>query len=295
MQELFMRNSHLISKIDWEVLVDRLQKETMPSGKEQLKEALARAVEDRVPLGECGLLFSGGVDSSLIALLLKANHADLRSYTVGVDGSEDVVVSAMVAKDLNLRHTLRVLTDDDLHQVLIKVKKIFKDSLLQTHPNLSVLLGVAAVEYAALESASHNKAKIFFGGLGAEEIFAGYHRHAKALDVNKECWNGLRNILWERDLQRDVLLANHFGVAFVTPFLDEDVIKAAMGLGGEQKIRGLDKKVILREIAQEFGLEYDIAWRKKKAAQYGSAFNKAIERLSKRHGFRRTRDYFAYL
>jgi len=61
------------------------------------------------------------------------------------------------------------------------------------------------------------------------------------------------------------------------------LISYAMKLPAEWKIIDGKKKVILREVAEEFLGEF--AWRKKKAAQYGSCFDKAISKLAKKNGF----------
>ena len=74
-----------------------------------------------------------------------------------------------------------------------------------------------------------------------------------------------------------------------TPFLDPELIECAMKISGEEKINDKGNKVILREIAEEFLGEF--AWRKKKAAQYGSCFDKAIEKLAKKGGFKLKKDY----
>ena len=63
--------------------------------------------------------------------------------------------------------------------------------------------------------------------------------------------------------------------------------------GDEWKINEVEKKIILREIAEEFLGEF--AWRKKKAAQYGSCFDKAIGKLAKQHGFEFKKDYLESL
>src|SRR3989338_2010006 len=130
------------------------------------------------------------------------------------------------------------------------------------------------------------------GGLGSEEIFAGYERHDRAKDINKECWQGLKQ-MWGRDLVRDFALAKSLGITVKTPFLDKELIKYAMMLPGSWKIVKDEKKVILREIAEEFLDRF--AWRKKKAAQYGSCFDKAIGKLAKKNGFQFKKDYLESL
>ena len=73
--------------------------------------------------------------------------------------------------------------------------------------------------------------------------------------------------------------------------MDLEVIKAAMNVNPMHKIGKENKKIILREIAEELGLEKEFAWRPKKAAQYGSNFIKGIDKLAKKHGFAAKKEY----
>ena len=112
-------------------------------------------------------------------------------------------------------------------------------------------------------------------------MFAGYKRHLDAADVHEECWNGLRN-MWTKDLVRDAALGGALGITVATPFLDAELIQAAMRVPGKWKIVDGERKVILREVAEKLGVPHSLAWRKKQAAQYGSGVDKMIEKLAKR-------------
>ena len=107
-------------------------------------------------------------------------------------------------------------------------------------------------------------------------------------NINHECWQGLK-YMHDRDLVRDFNLAKELNIEIKTPFLDKDLIAYAMKLPGDWKIQEEKKKVILREVAEEFLGEF--AWRKKKAAQYGSCFDKAINKLTRKNGFKLKKDY----
>jgi len=89
--------------------------------------------------------------------------------------------------------------------------------------------------------------------------------------------------MWQRDLLRDCKLANHFGIDVRTPYMDKEVINAAMNVHPMHKLDKEEKKIILREIAEESGLEKEFAWRKKKAAQYGSNFVRAMDKIAKKN------------
>ena len=76
-------------------------------------------------------------------------------------------------------------------------------------------------------------------------------------------------------------LTSYLGIKVLVPFLDDEVIKAAMGIPGERKLNPEHRKIILREIAEELGLLKEIAWRKKLGAQYGSGFDKVMDKSAK--------------
>ena len=111
-----------------------------------------------------------------------------------------------------------------------------------------------------------------------------------AKDKHKECWNGLKN-LYEKDLSRDFAVSNSLKVNILCPYLDKDLVKYAMQIDSSLKISEQEKKIILRETAVYLGLKKEFAFRKKLAAQYGSGFHKAIDKLSRKNGFKFKKDY----
>ncbi|HLF54184.1 MAG TPA: asparagine synthase-related protein [Candidatus Nanoarchaeia archaeon] len=258
---------------EWKKHIDELRRKTVPSIKEEVKQALINAVEKRVPKERFGLFLSGGVDSSLLALLLKKFTDNFVCYSVGIKGSKDLEGAKVAAEKLKLNWKHKEFTIEEVEELLKKTAAMFEK------PDV-INVGVGSVVVAAAELAD---VKTFFGGLGSEEIFAGYQRHAHANDVNDECWKGLKE-MWQRDLARDTAIGKKLGIEFLTPFLDDELIVKAMGIKGELKINKEHKKVILREIAEELGLPKEIAWRQKQAAQYGSGFDKAMEKLAKQKG-----------
>jgi len=269
----------LMPEEKWEAWIDSIKAKTVPSTKEQLKEALVNAVKKLIPKEKFGIFFSGGVDSSFIAMICKQAGADFIAYSVGMENSPDLQWAERVAKALDLDWKKKDFTLDEAEALFKRTAKIWEPDVLK--------MGVGSVEAAVLEMAKEDKITKLFGGLGSEEIFAGYERHAKSENKHEECWNGLKS-MWHRDLTRDIPVANHFQVEFLTPFLDEDLIRIAMGIDISKKINDEQKKIVLREIAEELGLPKEFAWRKKQAAQYGSWFDKALEKLAKKKGMHKT-------
>jgi asparagine synthase (glutamine-hydrolysing) len=272
---------------DWKSFISKLKRQKTKSDKEALKESIVQAIKSRTPNKKFGILFSGGVDSSLIALICKILKKNFTCYAVGLKKSEDVAYAKRVAKHLKLKLKVITLSEKDAKEVIEKTTKLLKE------PNV-VKVGVASVVYAAMEAAKKDKITHFFSGLGSEEIFAGYERHIKAKDINKECWKGL-SMMWERDLVRDFTTADHFKNKILVPFLDKKVIKLAMGIPADQKISEDQNKLIVRKIANELGLKETYAYRKKRAAQYGSRIDRFMRKLAKRNGFKYKKEYLASL
>ncbi len=251
-----------------------------------LKNKLTETIKNLIPKEKFGILFSGGLDSSFIALICKKYTNNFTCYSVGFqDGNmkipEDIIMARKVAKKFGFKLKYKIHNLKELELIVKKTNKI-----LGKHNNI-VNVGVGSVEVAAIELAK--KEKYFFSGLGSEEIFAGYERH-KVKDVNKECWNGLK-AMYERDLIRDDLISKKYNIKFLTPFLDEEVIKLAMSIPGNLKLNKTGNKLILREIS---GLG-KFRLRKKRAAQYGSSFIKGIKKLAKSNNFKYMKDYLENL
>ena len=260
--------------------------------KREVAKAVVNAVKRRI-VPKFGVLFSGGVDSSLIALVCRQLKCNFTCYTVGIDGSDDIAWAQKAANEYGFNFKYRVLSLEEFENILKDAIKILNDADI-------VKASVGSVLYSAGKLAASDGNNVLFGGLGSEEIFAGYQRHEEAFGNNnfeslhKECWSGLKN-MWQRDLTRDFAIAKKLGLDLRTPFLDKEVIKTAMSVHPMYKVDKTNKKIILREAAEFLGLKREFAWRKKQAAQYGSNFVNGIEKLAKRKGFKYKKDYLQSL
>jgi len=273
----------LISEREWIKHIDSLKTDKR-SDKEELKKQIINAVKKRIPKSKFGIFFSGGIDSSLIAFICKQAKADFICYAVGLENASDIEAAKKAAELLNVKLKFKIYS-------LKEAEKVIK-STTETVGLDVMKVGVGSVVYAAAMLAKKDKIKIFFSGLGSEEIFAGYERHVAAKDINKECWKGLK-AMYQRDLLRDFAIADKLKINILVPFLDDDLIKTAMQIPGEEKLNKEHKKLILRKVAEELGLPKEIAWRPKKAAQYGSKFDRAILRLARKHGLKYKKEYLA--
>jgi len=260
--------------------------------KRELSDAIIQSIKKRA-VAKFGILFSGGIDSSLIAFVSKQLKCNFTCYTVGLEGSDDIIWARKVANEYEFNFKYKVLSLDEFEKIINNVVKILNDADI-------VKVAVGSVLYSAGKLALADGNNVLFGGLGSEEIFAGYQRHEDVLQKNnfealhKECWNGLKN-MWSRDLTRDFTIAKNLDLDLRVPFLDKELIRVAMNIHPMFKLDKDNKKIILREAAEFIGLKKEFAWRKKQAAQYGSNFVNGIEKLARQKGFKLKKDYLQSL
>jgi|FLOH01.1.fsa_nt_gi diphthine-ammonia ligase len=275
-----------IERIFFEVLPEH--KESLDKIKETVTVLLEKAISKRVPKRKFGLLFSGGIDSTFIAMIFKKLGYDFTCYTAVLDDPllkepADLGYAKRIAKDLGLDLKIVSIKLADVEKYLKKIVPLIEDSNV-------VKNGVALPFYAACEQAQKDGCKVIFSGLGSEEIFAGYQRHKESSNVNLECVSGLLK-MYERDLYRDDVVTMYNQLELRVPFLDRSLVEYCLKIPEKYKLAEGHEKYILRLIAEELGLGKEYVWRKKKAAQYGSNFHKAIQKLTNKNSFKRKSEY----
>lgn len=282
--------------------------------KKEVFSRLNKAVEKRTTFSnkkKTGLLFSGGVDSTVLALLLKKHEVDFVCYNAELDSdslqrAEDSIYSEEIAQVYKLNLIIEKISQDELEALIIETILIIESSDY-------IKVSVALPFLAACKRAREDGVDIIFSGLGSEEIFAGYRRHRQVDNVNLECLNGL-NLLHFRDLYRDDVISMSQTQELRVPFLDNDLIKYCLSLSPKFKLdveqikriendvykkphlnTKIRSKIILRDIAIDYlKLDKRFANRQKKAAQYGSKFDKGINRLAKNKEMSK-QEYLDYL
>jgi asparagine synthase (glutamine-hydrolysing) len=268
----------------FEINVDE-QKE-IEEAAEEIKKRFLNAVEKRVTEKEIGLLFSGGVDSTMIAAALQELDKEFTCYTSGiqhgnVDAPRDMDWAAKVAEKMDLDL-------ESYESSLQEVENVLPELADWISTTSTVKLGVALPFHFALKGNSSEDEKVVLSGLGSEQLYAGYHRQQGYL--NKECLSGLRK-LFERDLYRDDIVSMRNGYELRVPFLDHELVEHALTIPESYKVRDDYRKYVLRLAAEKLGVPEDVAWRGKTAAQYGSNYDKAISRLAKDKGFEHKQEY----
>ena len=242
-----------------------------------LKLSVATRVEE---LYEVGVIFSGGVDSSYLALLLKEISENIglkiKLYAVGREGSHDIDAAKYAAKFLNLELEICEITEDMVREALPDVVRAIGDDNLMK-------LGVGLTTYFATKMAAEDGIKVAISGQGADELFGGYKRYLKSFvddTLNYDIREDISN-MYHVNLDRDDACSMLNSVELRLPFLDEKLVELVLNIQDNKKIVSMHdemRKSILRKLAFEEGLDYEIAYRPKKAAQYGTGIDKILRK-----------------
>ena len=255
----------------------------------ELSEILYKSVDKHIRKDiNFGLAFSGGIDSSLIAFLCKKLKRNFKLYTISIGEGEDLIWARKIASNLKLPITTKIINYDEAYETIKNVTKI----LNHNHP---VMIGIGCTPYTVFNLIKNDKLEHVVTGLGSDTLFCGFEKHKRAFEENRieeEILHGLENI-YPNDVERDLKLAKLFNLKLICPYLDKDVVNYSLKIDPKLKINGEEKKIILRELALNFGLKREFSNRKKLAAQYGSGFDKAISVFTKENGFKYKRDFLS--
>jgi len=150
-------------------------KDSYENQQNNLRELLEESVKSRlvsdVPLGT---FLSGGIDSSIISGIAKKYKEDLHTFSIGYKDEpffDETSYANLVAKKLNTRHAVFSLSNDDLYDhlfdILDRMDQPFADS--------------SAIPTYILSKKTRDHITVALSGDGADELFAGYNKHAAHL------------------------------------------------------------------------------------------------------------------
>ncbi len=224
-------------------------------------------------------LLSGGLDSSLITALVKKYYKyELETYSIGMQGSVDLIRAKQVADYLGTKHTEIILTKEEFFNAIPETI-----NAIESYDTTTVRASVGNYLIGKYIS-QHSKAKVIFNGDGSDEIAGGYLYFLKSpndLEFDNECRRLLSNINFFDVLRSDKSISSN-GLEPRTPFLDRDFIdyylsipisiRNPLSIDQCKNISKRCEKYLLRQaftINEPTLLPFDIIWRTKEAFSDG--------------------------
>ena len=194
-----------------------------------IREKLTAAVKKRIDNTDrpiCCLL-SGGLDSSLIASIVKNYYkGDLHTWSIGLEGSEDLEKAQKVADFLGTKHHSITVTEKEFLSLIPQV--IYQIESYDTTTVRASVGNYAISSYIRTNSDS----KVIFNGDGSDELAGGYmYFHAAPSDYafDRECKRLLKDIHFYDVLRSDRSISNN-GLEARTPFLDKDFVRSYLSI-----------------------------------------------------------------
>lgn len=205
----------------------RWASEDPPPSEPPLRALLRRAVAER----PCeAILFSGGLDTSIVATLAGPTGTRLAVTVVVDDDAPDLPYATALARDLGLEHVV-------LRRSLAQLEAGLPELVRRLGTFDGMFLRNDIVIWEGLREVARRGARSCWTGDGADELFAGYSfMTAKAPD---EIERTIRTFAGTMHFNGPGL-GRSLGVEVRSPFLHPDVIAHAVALPGEAMVEQRD-------------------------------------------------------
>lgn len=228
-------------------------------------------------------LLSGGLDSSLIASLVnnyyKTNNIqyNLKTYSIGLKGSEDLKYAQIVADYLKTDHTEIIVSEEEMFNIIPEV--IYA---IESYDTTTVRASIG--NYLLGKFISKNSdTKVIFNGDGADELFGGYLYMNKCpddIEFDKETRRLLNDIHTFDVLRSDKSISSH-GLEPRTPFLDRNLVNYVLSIPpyfrNHKNFNSCEKNILrsgftienFKDFSGRQILPDEILWRRKEAFSDG--------------------------
>jgi len=242
---------------------------------EQLLTEMQNAVKDTVSDKKIGVAFSGGVDSTLLAKIVKDLGYEVHLLTIGFHDSHDINFAKEVNQTLNFPHSISEIEPENFKETSDKIHQLIKSDHLSWNEN-------SIAFYYVAELAQKNGLKIVVTANGIDELFCGYNSYREAIETGEDEVMKMMNEKLKNEGEMMVAInavTAEFGVTMIQPFLLPNFIEYAKKIPVSEKIHGPDdmkRKHLIRELAMDCGVPEVAAQKQKKALQYGSQIHKSL-------------------
>ncbi len=247
--------------------------EVLREVRRRLEQAVVKRLMADVPVG---VYLSGGLDSSVVAAMMRPHTEELHSFTAGIEGSPDLAAARTAAQHLGTEHHELVYTAEDVRQALPEVIRCME--------SFDAPLVRSAVPMYFVSQLAAQHVKVVLSGEGADELFAGYS-YLRDLPDGQHLKQELADItmgLQDTALQRGDRVPMAHGLEARVPFLDMDLVRYAMRLPAELLAPRPDRpeKWLLREAFHGL-LPPEIEQRKKMKFSEGAGSSEVGAELAK--------------
>jgi asparagine synthase (glutamine-hydrolysing) len=235
----------------------------------RIKQLFENAVKKRLMSERpVGCLLSGGLDSSVVTAIVKANipNGNLNTYSIGLKGSVDLLWARKVSEYLGTNHHEICLSETEFLSAINET--IYQ---IESYCTTTVRASVGNYLVSKYINKVSNDVVIYCGDM-SDEIFGSYRGFLKAPndeDFKKENERMVRDVRFF-DLLRSDKSISGAGLEARVPFADKEFLAYIMSLPPKYK-RFNDEYIEKYIFRKSFDgiLPNDILWRRKEAFSDG--------------------------
>jgi len=214
-----------------------------------------------------GLLFSGGLDTSILAVI----NPNVVGITVSLGvGAEDIYYSTSLADSLKIKHFHKKVDVDEALAGIPEVIKILKSFDPAIPNDLVVYFGIKFAKELGIDRIAT--------GDGSDELFAGYSFMKGINDLESYIQRISKNMCFSSNE-----IGRFFKIKIIQPFLDRKVIDFSLHLPAGLKVKRENNKSwgkwILRKAFEDV-LPKEIVWQSKRPLEYGSGMRRLRQIVS---------------
>tara|TARA_B110000208_G_C11774950_1_gene431662 strand:- start:259 stop:1905 length:1647 start_codon:yes stop_codon:yes gene_type:complete len=244
----------------------------------ELRNKFIDAVESHMMADiKYGVLLSGGLDSSLVASIVKrkmmrdGSPGNLNTFSIGLKGSPDLIAAEKVAEFLGTNHYGFTYTIEEGLSAM-------RDVIYHTETYDTTTIRASTPMYLLSRRIKSLGFKMVLSGEGADEMFGGYlyfHKAPNVKEFQKELVLKMKKLHFYDNLRANKSMLA-WGIETRVPFQDRDMIDFTMNIDAEDKMCS-DKiqKYIIRKAFDDKDNPYlpdEILWRQKEQFSDGVGY-----------------------
>ncbi len=242
---------------------------------ETILNILKKTLMRRLKFKKIAIGFSGGIDSSLLAIL-SSKICNVTLISVYVAGSKDEIDTKNSAKSLGLDFIGICITEKKIKKMIKKI-----NSLIESKNPMDLAIGLAINEISSVANDIGCNGLVL--GQLADELFGGYMKYLQAYKTKG--YDEAHNMMiydtqnsYKKNFERDEIAASPY-TELLLPYASFEIAQYALSLHPRLKINieNNDRKIVLRETALKAGLPTNIVFKPKKALQYSTNLQKLIK------------------
>ena len=214
----------------------------------EMKRLVNRAVDIRCNITDrpVGALLSGGIDSSIIAMISKSKIPNLRTFSIGLESGSDLIPAKIAAEAIGSNHTEVIFT---VEEALTAIEEVIR--VLET-PDITTIRASTPMYLLSKYIKENTDIVVVLSGEGPDEVFAGYlynHKAPSSVDLHKDSIKRIKELPYYDVLRSDRSTAAH-SLEVRVPFLCKNIVNLSMHTDPEYRDpkskynKGIEKKMM---------------------------------------------------